>query len=134
MRVLFLVAATLALIGAASAGATELSDFYGYWSGSGVAETERGDDAGREQRMMQVIVRPHPRGFQLCGATLRNNTRRPAQESISMSLFAPTAANGWLAFFTRETEAAQQTAWAVLAGNTLTVTSQVVDEDGNAET
>lgn len=133
MRPLFLVVILLGVLAAPAVRAAKLSDFYGYWVGTGVAETEVGEDSARQQRDLEVILREHPRGFQLCWATVRRTSGRPARETLSMFLFEPTDEGSWRAFFTGESSAVRHTAWAVIKGDTLTVSSHVVDEAGNSE-
>jgi hypothetical protein len=50
-----------------------------------------------------------------------------------MFLFEPSGTDAWRAFFTGDTSAVAHTAWAVLKGDTMTVTSHAIDERGNSE-
>ena len=84
----------------ARAADAEISDFFGRWVGDGVAETETGDDTERQSRGLEVIVRAHPVGFQLCWSTIRREPGKPDRRSFAMMLFSPEGTEeNWVAIF-----------------------------------
>jgi len=111
-----------------------LSDFYGRWVGEGVAETEVGEDTERQSRGLEVIVRAHPVGFQLCWSTIRREPGEPDRQSFAMMLFEPTAQHGhWTATFSADGSASLASADAVLNGDTIRVTNRATNENGETE-
>ena len=86
------------VIGSAHAADVAIDDFYGRWVGEGIAETETGGDTERQVRGLEVIVRAHPTGFQLCWSTTRVVVGGPDRQIFAMMLFAPTEpAGSWKA-------------------------------------
>ena len=132
----FIAAVLVAILATVSAQAAEVGvkDFYGRWLGEGIAETEIGEDTERELRGLEVIIRDHPSGFQLCWSTIRVTPGRPDRQSFAMMLFAPTGEPGsWKAIFSADGSASQGSARAELKDQTLRVFNRAVREDGKIE-
>lgn len=131
--------ATAILIGllaasAAQAAEADLQPFFGRWVGEGIAETEVGDDTERELRGLEVIVRDHPTGFQLCWSTLRVMADGPDRQSFAMMLFAPgDAPHTWHAVFSADGSASNARARAELENETLRVFNRATNESGKEE-
>lgn len=134
MGVATVLAIGLLAASAAQAGETTVQNFFGRWVGEGIAETEVGEDTERELRGLEVIVRDHPAGFQLCWSTLRLVADGPDRQSFAMMLFAPGDAPGaWRAIFSADGSASAASAWAELEDETLRVFNRATNEDGEEE-
>ncbi len=132
------IAVALGLLLLATSGAraadAEIRDFYGGWVGEGIAETETGEDTERQSRGLEVIVRAHPVGFQLCWSTIRREPGEPDRRSFAMMLFSPEDADGnWVAIFAADGSETRATASARLQGDTLRVANRATNEAGETE-
>jgi len=111
-----------------------IDDFYGRWVGQGIAETEVGADTERQVRGLEVIVRAHPIGFQLCWSTTRVVIGGPDRQTFAMMLFAPTnTPQSWTATFSADGSAREGSARAELKDGTLRVFNRATKENGESE-
>ena len=134
MKAVLAIVAVLTLSPPALGAEMRIQDFYGRWVGEGIAETETGEATERQSRGLEVIVRDHPVGFQLCWSTIRREPDAPDRQSFAMMLFAPTGAPGkWTATFAGDGSAAEAHADASLDGDTLRVTNRATNEAGETE-
>jgi len=118
----------------AFASGEAIDDFFGRWVGQGIAETEVGQDTERQVRGLEVIVRDHPTGFQLCWSTTRIKIGRPDRQTFAMMIFAPTdTAGSWKAVFSADGSATEGSARAELRDGTLRVFNRATKENGDAE-
>ena len=128
------IAGLFAAIASAHAADVAIDDFYGRWVGEGIAETETGNDTERQIRGLEVIVRAHPTGFQLCWSTTRVVVGGPDRQSFAMMLFAPTEpAGSWKATFSADGSAREGSARAELKERTLRVFNRATNDNGDTE-
>lgn len=134
MKNLIAFSCALLLSTSAFAEGRHLSEFFGRWLGEGVAETEVGDATERQSRGLEVIVRNHSVGFQLCWSTTRRERDGNNRKTFAMMLFAPSAqGEGWAAVFSADGSETASMANAVLDGDTLRVTNRATNERGETE-
>lgn len=134
MRMVLIVMCAALALGDAAAAEIRIDDFFGRWLGEGVAETEVGEATERQSRGLEVIVRDHPVGFQLCWSTTRHRAGESGRQTFAMMLFAPGAAPGtWKAVFSADGSETSAQADAVLEDDTLRVTNRATNEAGETE-
>jgi hypothetical protein len=137
-----LVVAALILVGTvleAVSADLSIKALYGTWSGSGLARNEESDYFGLTVRDLDVAIRPAGKGFMLSWTTVlrqggdpkKPNVKRKS-ESVTFvpsgraGIYVPTAGAGDPVLQGRST-------WAYVHGQTLTVNSISVLDDGGFE-
>lgn len=112
-----------------------ISAFYGTWSGSAISESNISVNFRLTARDMDVEICPEGAGFRVTWTTVlrqRGDPDNPTAERRSTELvFQPTdKANVWRAVGSEDPLLDERFAWARLRGQTLTVHSMVIRDDG----
>lgn len=134
----------LVLIVAPFAGAAAQSNdvavaaFFGKWSGSGVSESEVSIYFRLSTRDLDVTIGPRGQGFEVNWTTVqrqRGAPESPTPERKSTAIrFVPTErANVWRAAGSTDPLIDATYAWARIQGQTLTVHTLAIGEDGGYE-
>ncbi len=135
---LALVLLALPFAGAAAQGTVSIAAFYGQWTGSGVSESNVSLYFRLTSRDLDVIIAPEGDGFVVNWTTVqrqRGEPKNPAPESKSSVLrFIPAdRPNVWRATGSTDPLRDERYAWARLKGQTLTVHTLAIAEDGGYE-
>lgn len=124
----------------ASAQTPDLSiaAFYGIWKGNALSESELSTYFRLTERDLDVIVRPSPRGFTITWTTVLRQKGDPAnpevqRKSTSLRFVPSDRPNIWRATTSGDPLAGRPLAWARIKGQTLTINSMVIEEDGGFE-
>jgi len=112
-----------------------INAFFGKWSGSAISESNISVNFRLTARDMDVEIRPDGGGFSVVWTTVlrqRGNPDSPTAERRSTQLrFEPTTRpNVWRAVGARDPLVDDPFAWARLNGQTLTVHTMVIRDDG----
>ena len=135
---LALVLLALPFAGVAAQGTVSISAFYGKWSGSGVSESNVSLYFRLTSRDLDVSIAPQGDGFVVDWTTVqrqRGDPENPTPERKSSALrFVPTdRPNVWRATGSSDPLLDELYAWARLKGQTLTVHTLAIAEDGGYE-
>ena len=135
---LALVLLALPFAGVAAQGTVSISAFYGKWSGSGVSESNVSLYFRLTSRDLDVSIAPQGDGFVVDWTTVqrqRGDPENPTPERKSSVLrFVPTdRPNVWRATGSSDPLLDELYAWARLQGQTLTVHTLAITEDGGYE-
>lgn len=130
-----LVLLALPFGGAAAQDTVSVSAFYGQWSGSGVSESDVSLYFRLTSRDLDVSISPQGDGFEVNWTTVqrqRGNPDNPTPERKSSVLrFVPTdRPNVWRATGSSDPLLDEHYAWARLLGQTLTVHTLAIAENG----
>ncbi len=135
---LALVLLVLPVRGAAAQDTVSIAAFYGQWSGSGVSESNVSLYFRLTSRDLDVLIEPEGDGFVVSWTTVqrqRGDPDNPTPERKSSALeFVPTdRPNVWRAIGSSDPLLDERYAWARLQGQTLTVHTLTIAEDGGYE-
>ena len=128
----------LPIAGAAAQDTVSISAFYGQWSGSGVSESNVSLYFRLTSRDLDVTIGPAGDGFAVNWTTVqrqRGEPENPTPERKSSVLrFVRTdRPNVWRATGSTDPLLDERYAWARLQGQTLTVHTLTITEDGGYE-
>jgi hypothetical protein len=132
-----LAALLIALLGQPGRAADDLSieAFYGNFAGSGIARTDDSDYFGLTVRDFDVTIRPAPNGISVSWTTVIRQGGDPAMPNIrrkanSLNFVRTDRAGVFRAENAGDPLSGAPFAWARVAGQTFTVHSLVVLDDG----
>jgi len=143
MRLFAILAAAVVLF-AASAEAqaprrapapVNISAFYGEWRGSGISENSVSTNFRLTARDLDVSVKPDGEGFVVSWTTVQRQSGDPsnptAERKVTTIRFVPSGRAGiWKEVDARDPIASERYAWAAIHGQTLTVQSLAIRDDG----
>lgn len=141
---LFAVLAAAVLLFTASAQAQQprrapapvgISAFYGEWRGSGISESNISTNFRLTARDLDVTVKPDGEGFVISWTTVQRQSGDPnnptAERKATTIRFVPSGRAGiWKEVDARDPLASDRYAWAAIHGQTLTVQSLAIRDDG----
>ena len=134
------LAATLSLALLAPVQARDLSiaAFYGNWRGSALSETELSVYFRLTARDLDVTIRPAPGGFTIAWTTVLRQKGDPGnpdiqRKSAMLAFVSAGRPSLWRATTSGDPIAGQALTWARIKGQTLTVTSMAITDDGGFE-
>ncbi len=112
-----------------------IAAFYGKWSGSAISESNISVNFRLTARDMDVEIRPEGNGFRVVWTTVlrqRGNPDNPTPErrSTELRFEATDRPNVWRAVGARDPLVDDPFAWARIKGQTLTVHTMIVRDDG----
>ena len=115
-----------------------ISAFFGQWAGSGVSQTEESIVFQYTQRDLNVTIRAAGSGFAVNWTTVQRQKGDPnnptPERKDTGAVFLPTERpNLWRADGSLDPLAGNVYSWASLRGQTLTINSMTVTEDGGYE-
>ena len=113
----------------------DIAAFYGQWSGTGVSESAISLYFRLTTRDLDVEVRPSGPGFELSWTTVQRQRGDPTnptpERKATVIRFAPTGRPSiWRAAGSSDPLLDERYAWARIKGQTLTVHTLVIREDG----
>ena len=135
---LAIVLFALPFAGAAAQDTVSISAFYGQWSGSGVSESNVSLYFRLTSRDLDVTIAPEGNGFVVNWTTVQRQRGDPenptAERKSSVLRFVRTdRPNVWRAAGSSDPLLDERYAWARLQGQTLTVHTLAIAEDGGYE-
>lgn len=135
---LALVLLALPFAGAGAQDTVSISAFYGKWSGSGVSESNVSLYFRLTSRDLDVSIAPEGDGFVVNWTTVQRQrgapeNPTPERKSSVLQFVATDRPNVWRATGSSDPLLDERYAWARLRGQTLTVHTLAIAEDGGYE-